>query len=99
MKKAIAILLLLICANSAIAEYRVYQYYVRAKYPMPQDGDAYIVTSSLSPTSYLSYHGGEESIDIEMLRTWMCKGYTGNGQKFCDAPYDQNDQSIPVTEQ
>lgn len=79
---------LLILSSTAMAEYRVYQYYVRAKAPMPQDKDAYLVTSTLNPTSYVSYHGGNESIEIELLRSWMCKGHTGETQKYCSAPYE-----------
>ncbi|MCK5882829.1 MAG: hypothetical protein KAG61_04010 [Bacteriovoracaceae bacterium] len=87
-KKLGTFILFLLLSSTAVAEYRVYQYYVRAKDPMPQDKDAYLVTSSLNPTSYIRYHGGDQSIEIELLRSWMCKGHTGEFKKYCSAPYD-----------
>lgn len=73
----------------ANAEYRVYQYYVRPKFAMPGESKNYLVTSTLDPTSYLAYHGGSESLQLELLRSWMCKGHTGSGKAFCDAPLKQ----------
>ena len=65
------------------AEYRVYQYYVASRNGPPS---AHLVTSTLDPISYLSYHGGEESIRIDLLRSWICKGYTGERTPLCQSP-------------
>ena len=72
---------------SVFAEYRVYQYFVKSKLSLIQDSNAYVVTSSLDPQGYVSYHGGEEVIAVDLLRTWMCPGYTGNRTPYCDSPY------------
>jgi len=76
--------------NHALAEYRAYQYLVRsndrfakATKALPQ----YIV-STLNPEMYLRYHGGN-LIKIELLRTWICPGYTGKNLQICDHPYDK----------
>ena len=77
------------------SEYRVYQYYVKPKYNLPQDLGPYLVTSTLDPVSYVSYHGGNSSIEVNLLRTWMCKGYTGN-KKYCRAPLElQVESTLP----
>lgn len=76
----------------AQAEYRVYQYMVRSKYQMPQDKNSYVVTSTLDPQSYLAYHGGEQSLDVNLLRTWKCEGHTGLGKQLCTGPSDDLNQ-------
>lgn len=88
MAKWPAILIGLTCLLplSVMAEYRVYQYSVKSKLQMPRDQKAYIVTSTLDPTSYLSYNGGNEALKIDLMRTWTCKGYTGNGKEICSPP-------------
>jgi hypothetical protein len=73
--------------SSLQAEYRVYQYYVKNKSKSLLDQKPYLVTSTLDPVSYQSYHGGSESIQVDMLSTWMCQGYTG-GQETCASPYE-----------
>jgi cytochrome c biogenesis protein CcdA len=76
--------------NSEVrGEYRVYQYYVKSKIPLVQEQKAYLSTSTLDPVSYLSYHGGESSIEIDILRTWMCPGFTGLGKEICTGPYEK----------
>ncbi len=62
----------------AFGEYRVYQYYVRSKIQniTPQTTD--LVTSTLNPTTYIAYHGGNESIEVNLLRSWQCMGNTSN---------------------
>jgi hypothetical protein len=71
------------------AEYRVYQYSVRSTLPKPFEQHSYLVVSTLDPVSYLSYHGGSNSIQLDLVRTWTCLGYTGNGQDLCDSPAAQ----------
>lgn len=81
---------LLFFSASTFAEYRVYQYYVFTKVknlnPLPPQ----IVTSTLDPKSYVAYHGGKDSIDVNLLRSWQCFGNTAktpvctvsNGNEF-----------------
>ncbi len=85
MKKIILLTTLLI-NTSAIAQYRVYQYYVSSKLKLPTDTKSYLVTSTLDPVSYISYHGGAHSIKVDLLRTWKCQGHTGGNQPLCDSP-------------
>lgn len=73
----------------AQAEYRVYQYYVTSLYKSSlglSPVTTYLETSTLDPTSYLFYHGGEESIRVDLLRSWICKGYTGERTPPCQSP-------------
>lgn len=86
--KILSAIILALFTFSLHAEYRVYQYYVRAKYPMPQDQEAYLATSSLDPVSYIAYHGGNESVEVDLLRSWHCPGSTSQMQ-FCPAPLDK----------
>lgn len=80
------LLIAVIDFSIANAEYRVYQYYVKSRYQYTTQGQNYLVTSTLDPVSYLSYHGGDQSIQVELLRTWMCKGHTGNHIRHCKDP-------------
>ncbi|MFZ8934862.1 MAG: hypothetical protein ACO20H_11960 [Bacteriovoracaceae bacterium] len=68
------------------AEYRVYEYLVRATNEMVQDKGSYVVTSTLFPSAYLAYHGGS-SIRIDLLKSWLCPGHTGDFKKVCSSPY------------
>ncbi|OUR97803.1 hypothetical protein A9Q84_06275 [Halobacteriovorax marinus] len=72
--------------NIAKAEYRVFQYYVKSRLKLPTDQRGYLVTSTLDPVSYLSYHGGNTSLKVDLLRSWTCKGHTGNYQELCRGP-------------
>lgn len=74
------------------AEYRVYQYYVSSKYKKPDEQKPYLVTSTLDPVSYISYHGGEESIKVDLLRTWPCPGHTGSGKPLCSAALENSEK-------
>jgi len=80
------ILLLLTVVSPAYSEYRVYQYYVKSRLRMIQDDKAYLVTSTLDPVSYQSYHGGVDTIKIDLVRSWKCPGYTGGGKDLCKSP-------------
>ena len=75
---------LIFCINTC-AEYRVYQYHIKARHPSSVSRDPYLITSTLSPTSYLAYHGGEQSLNIDLLRTWMCYGNTSY-KETCPPP-------------
>lgn len=80
--------ILLLSSTLAFAEYRVYQYYVKAKNSFKKDPSAYLVTSSLDPTSYISYHGGAQSIEIDLVNTWVCKGNTSK-KELCNSPFTE----------
>ncbi len=74
----------------AFAEYRAYQYLVKSNdpYAVATRAEAQYIVSTLNPQMYRSYHGGAY-VTVELLRTWICPGYTGKGQKICDHPYDK----------
>ncbi len=78
--------------SSAYAEYRVYQYYVKANNDLPYDAQSYMTLSTFDPVSFVAYHGGRESIKVDLLNTWMCKGNTA-GQDLCPSPYE----TVPPT--
>lgn len=79
-------ILTLMISFSVNAEYRVYQYLIKSKFPKPQDQKSYIVTSTLHPRGYETYHGGSEALKIDLLRSWTCRGYTGNKRPICPSP-------------
>lgn len=78
----------------AFCEYRVYQYYVRTKIQNINPVGAELVTSTLNPVSYIAYHGGSESIEVNLLRSWQCMGNTSKlpvcsiseGKELTEAP-------------
>lgn len=82
-------LLILGITPSAFGEYRVYKYYVRNKNTFIQDNPSYIITSNLPPRAYVSYHGGYSNVEVDLVRTWMCPGHTGDRKEYCDSPYKQ----------
>ena len=84
MKKLVITFFIILNAN---AEYRVYQYYIKSTEEKAQDKNGYIVRSSLDPITYRSYHGGPQSVQIDLLRTWRCPGNTGGLKSYCDSPY------------
>ncbi len=81
---------ILVFPLTALAEYRAYQYVVKTNdpYAVATQAEAQYIVSTLSPQVYKSYHGGS-FINIDLLRTWICPGYTGKGMKICDHPYDK----------
>ncbi len=85
---------ILILPVQALAEYRAYQYIVKNNdpYAVATRAQAQYIVSTLNPQMYKSYHGGS-FVSVDLLRTWICPGYTGKGQKVCDHPYDKE---IPV---
>jgi len=56
---------------NSFAEYRVYQFYVKPRFKFVQDNNSYLITSALNPSSYIAYHGGSNSITVDLLRTWI----------------------------
>jgi hypothetical protein len=84
--KTITVLLSVLAVSTVRAEYRVYQYYIKSRYKLNHDQEGYLITSTLDPVSYLAYHGGHESLKIDLLRTWQCPGFTGDGKELCASP-------------
>lgn len=78
----------------AFSEYRAYQYIVKTNdpYAVATKTQAQYLVSTLNPQMYKRYHGGSQ-LSVDLLRTWICPGYTGRGQKICDHPYDKE---IPI---
>lgn len=64
----------------AFGEYRVYQYFIRSKIQNLTSTTAELVTSTLDPITYVAYHGGNESIEVNLLRSWQCMGNTSKEQ-------------------
>lgn len=85
---SITALIIISLQQSAFAEYRVYQYYVKAKEFKAQDNRSYVITTSFNPVTYQAYNGGPESVQIELLRTWICPGHTGGLKVYCPSPYE-----------
>lgn len=75
--------------TNLLAEYRVYQYFIKTPNPYQVDQQSYMVVSTLDPHSYRAYHGQEVRVDL--LRTWKCYGYTGQ-KRPCPAPLESRDQ-------
>ena len=85
--KYILITLFLISQN-AWCEYRVYQYVIKNKVVSSNDQpQSSIRTSSLNPQSFIAYNGGNNLVGIDLIRTWICPGYTGKKKKICNSPY------------
>lgn len=85
--------MLLLMLTRAEATYRVYQYSIKATNPYNFDPRNYTVISTLDPVSYLAYHGSRESMQIDLLRSWMCQGYTGK-KKTCLPPLEEINESF-----
>ena len=80
----------ILISGTAFAEYRAYQYLVKTNdpYAVATKAAPQYIVSTLNPQMYKSYHGGS-FVNIDMLRTWICPGYTGSRMKVCDHPYDK----------
>jgi len=74
---------------NANAEYRAYQYLVKPTHNYLKNQNVFLITSALDPVSYVSYHGGSQTLSVELIRTWMCPGYTGQYKDLCKSPYKQ----------
>lgn len=82
MMKALFTFTALIFTSQVFGEYRVYQYYVRSKIQNITSVPSEVVTSTLNPLAYIAYHGGHESIEVNLLRSWQCMGNTSR-QPLC----------------
>lgn len=76
MKKVLALLIISLISPGTNAEYRVYQYYARSKVQNINPPKAELVTSTLNPIAYAAYNGGSTSVEVTLLRSWMCMGNT-----------------------
>lgn len=76
MSKLILIFTLSLGPSLGYGEYRVFQYYVRSKIQNITPQTTELVTSTLNPTTYIAYHGGDESVEVNLLRSWQCMGNT-----------------------
>jgi hypothetical protein len=74
----------------AHAEYRVYQYMVspKTKEFVVNDSGAKPQRSTLNPVAFIAYHGGAGSVDVTLMRSWMCPGHTGK-KDFCAHPSER----------
>lgn len=75
-------LFFIIFSPITLGEYRVYQYYVRSKIQNINPLSANLVTSTLNPIAYAAYNGGKLSVEVNLLRSWICKGDTSK-KSFC----------------
>ncbi len=82
--------LLLALPLFAHAEYRVYQYMVspKTKEFVVNDSGAKPQRSTLNPVAFIAYHGGAGSVDVTLMRSWMCPGHTGK-KDFCAHPSER----------
>ena len=76
----LSFLFFFLTSTQAFSEYRVYQYYVRSKIQNLSPVGAEVVTSTLDPISYVAYHGGKDSVEVNLLRSWQCLGNTSKEQ-------------------
>ena len=92
MKKLAFTVLFSLSSASALAEYRAYQYLVKTNdpYAVATKAQAQYIVSTLNPQMYKSYHGGSH-VSVDLLRTWICPGYTGSRKPICDHPYDKGE--------
>lgn len=88
--RLLSFLILMAIATQVQAEYRVYVYQVQSRFPSDFQSKPHIVTSTLDPVSYLSYHGGETSIAVDLMRSWTCVGHTGGMQDYCKGPIERS---------
>jgi hypothetical protein len=79
-KKIFFSLFTLFHSKFSFSEYRVYQYYVRPKIQNITIVGSELVTSTLNPIAYIAYHGGNESVEVNLLRSWQCMGDTSKAQ-------------------
>jgi hypothetical protein len=82
-KNLILIFFLLAIVFESKGEYRIYQYLIKNK--NGSEEQPYLDQSSLDPVSYQAYHGGLKTIDISLLRSWICRGNTSY-LKTCTPP-------------
>ncbi len=84
------VLLLLLGAGSAFAEYRAYELevtdIVECRLQKRDKCEPIRVLSSFAPDLYTRTHGGGERLGVVLLATWMCRGDTSNFRAVCPRP-------------
>jgi hypothetical protein len=65
------------------AEYRAFQYLIKS------DTFTNTITSARSPQAFKAYHGGPSNLEVNLLKTWICPGYTGQFKPICPSPESQ----------
>ena len=95
MNKVIFTILTFMASYNSFAEYRAYQYLVKTNdsYAVATKANAQYLVSTLNPQMFKSYHGGS-FVSVDLLRTWICPGYTGKQKPVCDHPYDQGEKKL-----
>ena len=90
MKKLVFFLSTFLFSLSTLAEYRAYQYLVKTNDPfaVATKSDAQYIVSTFNPQMFQRYHGGS-FVTVDLLRTWICPGYTGRRKAVCGHPYDK----------
>ena len=90
MNKFVLLLTITLFSISAHAEYRAYQYIVKTNDPfaVATKSNAQYIVSTFNPQMFQRYHGGS-FVTVDLLRTWICPGYTGRNKAVCDHPYDK----------
>ena len=94
-KNALTFLIFFSVSFSTSAEYRAYQYIVKSndEFAVATKANAQYIVSTLNPQVFQSYHGGR-SVTVDLLRTWICPGYTGSRKPVCDHPYDKETKKL-----
>ncbi|MBL7665715.1 MAG: hypothetical protein JNM93_11330 [Bacteriovoracaceae bacterium] len=80
----------ILVSMTAHAEYRVYQYLIKNRDSVQDRDVIYKEVSTLNPVAYVAYNGGSEAISVDLIRTWICPGYTGGKKEYCSSPYMEN---------
>ena len=92
--KIILTIIFLASISFAHAEYRVYQYIVKNNIENESSTKTNLITSTLDPTTYQAYNGGSNLVAVDLLRTWICPGNTGQFKQTCDSPYKKLTKEI-----
>jgi hypothetical protein len=79
--------------TTAHAEYRVYEYLVTNKNITNGGPRSSVKLSSYPITTFYSVNGGRKSIDVSLLRTWVCPGDTSQFQQYCKSPLQRISQA------
>ncbi len=72
--------------QSSLAEYRIYQYWIKS--PDREKGE--LITSSLDPRAYIAYYGKGPGTTISLMRSWICYGDTSGHQSPCVFEFVEN---------
>ncbi len=92
--KLLLITILLASFSFAHAEYRVYQYIIKDKVQKVSKSKPNLIVSTLDPTTYQAYNGGSNLVAVDLLRTWICPGNTGQLKETCESPYKKISKEI-----